>query len=135
LRLVSAVSAVRSVAAGESVGYGGRFVADAGTTIATVPVGYGDGVPRSLGLVGGEVLIDGRRRPIAGVVSMDQLTVATNGEVAVGDEVVLLGSATSGSRRGLGGEAGTIGYEIVRAQRPAPVAWRARPVRVAARPS
>lgn len=115
LRLVSAVSAVRSVAAGESVGYGGRFVSDAGTTIATVPVGYGDGVPRSLGLVGGEVLIDGRRRPIAGVVSMDQLTVATNGEVAVGDEVVLLG-AQRGERitpEDWAAKLGTIGYEIV----------------------
>ena len=42
-------------------------------TVATVPVGYGDGVPRNLGLRGGEVLVDGRRWPITGAVTMDQL--------------------------------------------------------------
>jgi alanine racemase len=58
----------------------------------TVPVGYADGVPRNLGLRGGEVLIGGRRYPIAGTVTMDQLMVDVGDATAeVGDEVVLLG--------------------------------------------
>ena len=62
--------------------------------MATVPLGYADGVPRRLFETGGEVLLGGRRRPIVGVVTMDQLMVDCGrrpGPVAVGDEVVLLG--------------------------------------------
>ncbi len=58
----------------------------------TVPVGYADGVPRNLGLRGGEVLIGGQRHPIAGTVTMDQLMVDVGDTpVEVGDDVVLLG--------------------------------------------
>jgi alanine racemase len=57
-----------------------------------VPIGYADGVPRELALRGGEVLIAGQRRPIAGTVTMDQLMVDVGDlSVDVGDEVVLLG--------------------------------------------
>jgi alanine racemase len=60
--------------------------------VATVPIGYADGVRRRLGLLGQEVLIGGRRHPIVGVVTMDQLMVDVGDTpVAVGDEVVLLG--------------------------------------------
>jgi alanine racemase len=60
--------------------------------VATVPIGYADGVPRALGSSGGEVLIGGRRRPIVGVITMDQLMVdCGDDEIAVGDEVVLIG--------------------------------------------
>ena len=75
LRLVSRVSHVKEIAAGAAVSYGQRYRVDAPTTIATVPVGYADGLRRSLGAVGGEVLVGGRRRPIAGTVTMDQITV------------------------------------------------------------
>lgn len=100
LGLASYVSAVREVAAGQGVSYGHRFVAAATTTLATVPIGYADGVPRGLGAEGTEVLIGGVRRPIRGVVTMDQLmadctgtaTSASDHEpVRVGDSVVLLG--------------------------------------------
>jgi len=85
--------------------------------VATVPVGYADGLPRLLGERGGEVLIGGRRRPVAGSVTMDQITVdcGPGADVAIGDEVVLLG--------GQGDEAigawewatriGTIAYEVL----------------------
>ena len=75
MRLRSAVSFVKVVAAGDGVSYGLRHTFDADTVVATVPIGYADGVPRNLGLAGGEVLIGGRRRPIVGVVTMDQLMV------------------------------------------------------------
>lgn len=88
----SEVSFVRRVDAGEGVSYGLRYAPDRPTTIATVPLGYADGVTRRLGRTGGEVLIGGRRRPIAGTVTMDQLMVdCGDDDVARGDEVVLIG--------------------------------------------
>jgi alanine racemase len=118
LRWVSSVSLVKPVRAGEKVSYGHRHRLDSDTIVATVPVGYADGYRRRLGLVGGEVLVGGRRRPIVGVVTMDQFVVdlgPDGGSVSVGDEVVLLGpqgdeeiSATE-----LAGRLDTIGYEIV----------------------
>jgi alanine racemase len=92
LRLVSRVSHVQVVAPGEGVSYGHRWRAQRPTTVATVPIGYADGVRRDLGLEGGCVLINGRRHRIVGVVTMDQLMVeCTEGPVAVDDEVVLIG--------------------------------------------
>jgi alanine racemase len=81
-----------------------------------VPVGYADGVPRSLGHTGGQVLVRGRRFPIAGTVTMDQLMVDLGDSPAeVGDEVVLIGrqgdeeiTAAEWAER-----TGTIAYEIV----------------------
>jgi alanine racemase len=119
LSLVSHVSAVRTVAAGESVSYGWRWTAPAPTRIATVPIGYADGVPRALGLHGGEVLLRGRTRPIAGVVTMDQLMVDTgdpgSDTVEIGDEVVLLGSQgpTTIGAWDWAQRLGTIAYEIL----------------------
>jgi alanine racemase len=91
LTLTSYVAAVKTAAPGESAGYGRRFVADRPTPIATVPIGYADGVRRAL-TNNAEVLIGGRRRPLAGTVSMDNITVVVDGDVAVGDEVVLIGA-------------------------------------------
>ncbi len=92
MSLRSRVRALRTVAAGETVSYGGHWRAEGSTRIATVPIGYADGVPRRLGLVGGEVIVRGRRAPIRGVVTMDQLMVEVDGDVALDDEVVLLGA-------------------------------------------
>ena len=94
LSLKARVTYVKEVAAGERISYGLRYVFERPTVVATVPIGYADGVPRRLSETGGEVLIGGRRRPIAGSVTMDQLTVdcGDDRDVAVGDEVVLLGS-------------------------------------------
>ena len=87
------VSLVRDVDKGEGVSYGLRHVFDEPARLAVVPLGYADGVPRRLGTAGGEVLIGGVRRPIRGVVTMDQLMVEVTGGPAVrpGDEVVLIG--------------------------------------------
>jgi alanine racemase len=93
LSLKSRVSFVKTVDADEGISYGLRYATTQKTTIATVPIGYADGVPRSLGLRGGEVLIGGHRLPVAGLVTMDQLMVDCGDFVpSVGDEVVLLGS-------------------------------------------
>jgi alanine racemase len=83
---------VKRVAAGEGISYGLRYRPEAETTIATVPLGYADGLPRRLGSNGGTVLIGGRPRPIAGSVTMDQILVDCGDDpVEVGDEVVLIG--------------------------------------------
>lgn len=116
LSLKAEVSAVRRAAAGEGVSYGLRHRFEHDTTIATVPIGYADGVPRALGLTGGEVLIGGVRRPIVGVVTMDQLMVDCGDDsVAVGDEVVLLGTqgAETITADDWAERVGTIAYEIV----------------------
>lgn len=92
LSLHARVSFIKKARAGEGISYGLRHVFDRDSTVATLPLGYADGVPRRLGLVGGEVLLGDVRRPIVGVVTMDQLMVDC-GElpVAVGDHAVLIG--------------------------------------------
>jgi alanine racemase len=93
LELKARVTFVKRVSAGEAISYGLRYRFERASNVATIPIGYADGVPRRLGLVGGEILLRGKRRPIAGVVTMDQIMVdcADDDEIAVGDEVVLLG--------------------------------------------
>jgi len=93
MRLSAEVTMVKSVAAGAGASYGLRHVFEAPARLAIVPLGYADGVDRRLGLVGGQVLIGGERRPVRGVVTMDQLIVEVSDgpEVRRGDEVVLLG--------------------------------------------
>lgn len=111
------VAMVREVAAGERTSYGLRYELAARSDIAVVPVGYADGVPRSLFGAGGELLIGGRRRPIAGVVTMDQLLVdcGPDSGVAPGDEVVLIGRQgdESVTAEEWATRLGTISYEIV----------------------
>lgn len=93
LSLKARVSHVMPLTAGSTVSYGRHYALDRDARVATVPVGYADGVPRNLGLRGGEVLIHGSRFPIAGAVTMDQLMVDVgDAPIEVGDEVVLLGS-------------------------------------------
>jgi alanine racemase len=117
MRLASEVSFVKTVAAGEGISYGHRQRLARESTIATVPIGYADGVFRSLPLAGQEVLVHGERRPIVGVVTMDQLMVdcGPDADVHRGDEVVLLGD--QGDERVTPDEwaarMGTIAYEVV----------------------
>lgn len=114
LALKARVSSVQRRRAGDRISYGLRHTFDRPTTVATVPIGYHDGVRRGLSNVQ-DVLLRGRRRRIVGVVTMDQLMIdCDDDEVAVGDEVVLLGrqgdaviSAEEWAER-----LGTIGYEI-----------------------
>ncbi len=119
LSLRSRVTYVRDLAAGERPSYGRRRPLPDDSTVATVPIGYADGVPRRLFDRGGEVLIGGRRRPLAGVVTMDQIVVdcgpTGTSPVAVGDEVVLIGrqgdqEITAGEWAGL---LDTISYEVL----------------------
>ncbi|MEM9516702.1 MAG: alanine racemase [Actinomycetota bacterium] len=120
LELRARVGYVKQVAAGSRISYGLRHEFAHDTTVATIPLGYADGVPRRLAAVGGEVLVHGVRRPIVGVITMDQLMIDCGDlPVAVGDEVVLIGAARSddGDERILAEEwaerLDTIGYEIV----------------------
>ena len=92
LELRSYLAAVKRIAPGESAGYGRRFVATEPTWIGTVPVGYGDGVRRAL-TNDADLLVRGRRVPLVGTVSMDNVTVDLGPEEPppVGEPVVLLG--------------------------------------------
>lgn len=116
LTLRSEVTHVQTVEAGEGVSYGRRWIAKRPTRVATVPIGYADGVRRDLPAHGGAVLVRGVRRPMIGVVTMDQLMFDCGDvPVEVGDEVVLIGR--QGDERITANEVaerlGTIGYEIV----------------------
>jgi alanine racemase len=115
LSLRSRIVAVKNVRAGESVGYGGRFVPDTPRLVATVPAGYADGLDTRLG-GRGHVLVAGRRAPIVGAVSMDMLAVDVTGLPAEpGDEVVFLGSQGHDeiTVREMADAIGTIPYEIL----------------------
>lgn len=115
MRIVSQVAMVRRYPAGVRPSYGRRRALPSEATAATVPIGYADGMPRALS-DGGDVLIHGRRCPLAGTVTMDQIVVDVgDDDVAVGDEVVLIG--TQGAEEITADEwaekVGTIPYEIV----------------------
>jgi alanine racemase len=121
LSLRSWVGAVRRFAKGDSAGYGRRWTAPEPTWVATIPIGYGDGWRRAL-TNNSDVLIRGRRHPLAGTVSMDNVTVALgpDTDVEVGDEAVLIGS--QGEERILAEEVArrldTINYEVTCALTP-----------------
>ncbi|MEC3980239.1 alanine racemase [Amycolatopsis sp. H20-H5] len=113
----SSVVLTKRIAAGESVSYGHTWTAARDTTLALVPVGYADGVPRSLsGRM--DVWLGGRRRPVVGRVCMDQLLVdCGDDELEAGAEVVLFGDGAGGgpTAREWADKLGTIDYEIVTA--------------------
>jgi len=117
MTFLSAVDQVKRVPAGTRIGYGGSFVCRRETTVALVPAGYADGVPRSLS-GRGQVLIHGRRCPIAGRVSMDMTAVdATDLPEAPrrGDEAAFFGRS-SGARLGVeeaAAAAGTVPWELL----------------------
>jgi alanine racemase len=116
LSLRARVSHVKRLPRGSRVSYGLRYELARDATVATVPIGYADGVPRNLGVVGAEVLVHGRRAPIAGTVTMDQLMIdAGDLPVEVGDEVVLLGTQGDDviTADEWADQLGTIAYEIV----------------------
>ena len=115
LELTSYVAAVKPIAPGESAGYGRRFVAERHGWIATVPIGYGDGVRRAF-TNNLDVLVAGRSRPLVGTVSMDNITLLLDGpEVPVGTPVTLIGAQGEErvSAEDLARRIGTINYEIV----------------------
>jgi alanine racemase len=116
-----AVTLVKSIRAGEGVSYGHTWIAERDTTVALMPIGYADGVFRSLG---GrlEVLINGRRRPGVGRICMDQFLVDLGSgqvDVAEGDEAILFGPGTRGepTAQDWADLLGTIHYEVVTSPR------------------
>ncbi len=95
LSLKARVASVRKLYAGEHAGYGMQFEAVGDTRVATVCIGYADGVPRELSNGRGEALVRGTRVPIIGRVCMDQLMLDVGGvpEVRAGDEAVFIGKS------------------------------------------
>jgi alanine racemase len=116
MRWRTEVLRVRTLVPGESAGYGRSFRATSETLLATIPVGYGDGLLRSASNRG-HVLVRGVRCPIVGNIAMDLTTVDVSGvpDVAIGDEAVLLGeqNGTVLDARDLASAAGTIPYEVL----------------------
>jgi alanine racemase len=115
LALESYVADVKPVEPGESVGYGRTWIAERQTSIAVLPIGYGDGYRRGLSN-GAEVIVRGRRYPLVGTISMDNVTidVGPDPEVGAGDVATLIG-AQGGERilaEELARRLGTINYEV-----------------------
>jgi alanine racemase len=111
------VSHVQTLAAGARPSYGRRRPLPGRAVVATVPVGYADGLPRRALDAGATVLVGGRARPLAGTVTMDQIVVdcGPDAEVSVGDDVVLIGRQGAARRTATqwADELGTISYEVL----------------------
>lgn len=111
------VSHVRSLPAGARPSYGRARPLPGPATVAVVPLGYADGVPRSWFAAGGTVIVGGAERPLAGVVTMDQIIVDCGPDdgVRVGDEAVLIGGQGRAHLTAWdwAGRLGTIAYEVV----------------------
>jgi alanine racemase len=115
MRFASVVVHIKSMPAGEQVGYGLTWQAKRPSRIAVVAAGYGDGVSRALSN-NGSVSIRGRLAPIVGRISMDQTTVDVTdlGEISVGDEVTWFGGAGYGNTAAdVAQRQGTISYEVL----------------------
>ncbi|GAA1597943.1 alanine racemase [Kribbella hippodromi] len=114
MRLVSKLAQVRRIRAGEGVSYGHDFVADRDTTIALVPIGYADGIPRAAA-GRASVLCRGVRMPVIGRIAMDQFVVDA-GDLGVepGEPVTIFGDGTSGepTARDWADWSGTISHEL-----------------------
>jgi alanine racemase len=115
LELSSYIAAVKAADEGDSVGYGRRFIASGETTIATLPIGYADGIRRAFSN-NCDVLVRGRRHRLVGTVSMDNVTleVGADTDVRIGDTATIIG--VDGRERqtaeDLARRIGTINYEI-----------------------
>jgi alanine racemase len=119
VRLQAPIIQLREIEAGETVGYNGQWTAKRRSRLATIGVGYGDGLPRSLtgtdAKPGGEVMVGSHRCPFAGRVSMDlsviDVTDVPEEALARGFMVELIGGSVTVDD--VGARAGTIGYEIL----------------------
>lgn len=116
MTLAAMVVALRSIRKGEEVGYGGEWRASRDTRIATLPLGYADGIPRSV-MGRGEVYLAGEMRPIVGRVSMDYIGVDVgDAAVELGQVATIFGRTPEGLRipvEAFATAAGTVGYEIL----------------------
>jgi alanine racemase len=110
------VTLARELAATQRPSYGRLSALGTRSTVATVPLGYADGVPRRYFTGGGTVLVGGKPRPLAGMVTMDQIVVdcGPDAEVSAGDDVVLIGhqGTASLSATDWAGVLGTIEHEV-----------------------
>ena len=117
MTLAARVVSTRRVARGEAVGYGGTWRAARATTVATLPLGYADGIPRAAATGGGKVFLAGALRPIVGRASMDYIGVeVADAPVEVGDVATVFGRTPEGVRvpvEDVAAAAGTLGYEIL----------------------
>lgn len=110
--LKSIISQLRTIPAGDSVGYGRRFMADKPTKVATIPIGYADGISRHWGNGVGFVSINGKKAPILGSVCMDMLMVdASEIKCKEGDPVTIFGESPTVIY--MAEKLGTIPYEIL----------------------
>ncbi len=115
MTLAARLASVKRVPGNHGVSYGHAYVTPGATTLALVPVGYADGVPRHASGVG-PVLVAGKWRTVAGRVAMDQFVVDLGGDMAApGDEAILFGPGDRGepSAEDWARACGTIAYEIV----------------------
>ena len=116
-RLVSRISQIKEISAGDTVGYNGRWRATRDSRIAIVPMGYADGLHRGLGYCRGHVLVDGHEAPIIGSVCMDMCFVdVTEITCNEGDRVVIFGEGDLLQRNA--DAANTIAYELLTAVSP-----------------
>jgi alanine racemase len=110
--LKSVISQIRTIAAGESVGYGRKFMAEKPTKIATIPIGYADGISRGWGNGVGFVTIKGKKAKILGSICMDMLMVdITEINCTEGDAVIIFGESPTVSY--IAKKLNTISYEIL----------------------
>ncbi|GAA0429620.1 alanine racemase [Streptomyces luteireticuli] len=115
MTLSASLASVKRVPAGHGVSYGHLYTTPAETTLALVPLGYADGIPRSASGTG-QVLVAGKRRTVAGRVAMDQFVVDLGDDAAaVGDEAVLFGPGDRGepTAEDWAEATGTIAYEVI----------------------
>lgn len=110
--LKSVISQIRTIGKGESVGYGRRFIADKATKIATIPIGYADGIARSWGNEVGFITIKNQKAPIVGSICMDMLMVdCTEIDCNEGDSVIVFGE--NPTVKLIAERTNTIPYEIL----------------------
>ena len=115
LELSAAIVSAKRVPAGSGVSYGYKYRTDRETTLALVPLGYADGIPRHASNRG-PASINGQQFTVSGIIAMDQFVVDVgDAAVAVGDRAILFGDPAHGipSSREWATAAGTIDYEIV----------------------
>ncbi|MGH9946164.1 MAG: alanine racemase [Pyrinomonadaceae bacterium] len=115
MSLETEIAFIKKVRAGESIGYGRTFVTERDSIIATMPIGYHDGLPRALSNKG-KVIVNGEFAPIVGRISMDWTTIDVTDipRTKVGDKVILIGSDGQNSitAESVAAECDTISYEI-----------------------
>ncbi|HNQ83337.1 MAG TPA: alanine racemase C-terminal domain-containing protein, partial [Bacteroidales bacterium] len=111
-RLKSAISQIKTVAAGESIGYNRAFRAKKQIRMAIVPIGYADGLSLALSNGKGHLMVGGKRVPVIGRVCMDMCMLDITGiEAEEGDEVIIFGPERP--LQELAKEMGTIPYEVL----------------------